>query len=63
MCACVSACVRACVRVCVCERCIRSILEINLAQAWVEHISNAELLFASWGDTETIEEKLVHRRL
>ena len=43
-------------------RCIRSILGITRAQAWAEHISNAELL-ALWGDTETIEEKLAHCRL
>ena len=43
-------------------RCIRSILGITRARAWAEHISNAVLL-ALWGDTETIEEKLAHRRL
>ena len=43
-------------------RCIRSILGITRARAWAEHISNAELL-TLWGDTETIEEKLAHRRL
>ena len=43
-------------------RYIRSILGITWAQAWAERMSNAEL-FALWGDTETIEEKLAHRRL
>ena len=41
---------------------IRSVPGITWARAWAEHISNAELL-ALWGDTETIEEKLAHRRL
>ena len=43
-------CVCVCVCVCVCMC------------AWAEHISSAELL-ALWGDTETIEEKLDHRRM
>ena len=43
-------------------RCIHSILGITRARAWAEHISNAELL-ALWGDTDTIEEQLAHRRL
>ena len=43
-------------------RCIRSILGVSRSRMWDEHITNEELL-VRWGDSETIKDKIAHRRL
>ena len=60
---CVCVCMCVCVCVCVCENVVFVPFWKLLRHKLGRSISNAELLLASWGDTETIEEKAAHRRL